>query len=59
MVIRLEYRADQALPGELEAREVMQCWAGDHCTWIYAKVLADQRAIGEVIHKYHLEPGSP
>ena len=59
LVIWLEYRADQALLGELKTREVMQFWAGDHYTWLYAKVLEDQRAIGEVIHKYHLEPGSP
>ena len=57
LVIWLEYRADKDLLGELKAREVMQFWAADHYTWIYAKVLADPRAIGEVIHKYHLEPG--
>ena len=59
LVIWLEYRADQALLGELKTREVMQFWAGDHYTWLYAKVLSEPRAIGEVIHKYHLEPGSP
>lgn len=59
LVIYLEYRADQALLGELKTREVMQFRAGDHYRWLYAKVLSEPRAIGEVIHKYHLEPGQP
>jgi hypothetical protein len=59
LVVYLEYRADEALLGELKAREVMQFWADDHYKWLYAKVLSEPRAIGDVIHKYHLEPGQP
>ena len=57
LVIYLEYRADQDLMGELKAREVMQFLANDHYTWLYAKVLAEPRVIGELVRKYHLVPG--
>jgi len=59
LVIWLEYRADQALMGELKAREVMQFWAHDHYTWLYEKVLADPDAIGELVGKYRLNPLKP
>ena len=57
LVIYLEYRADQDLMGELKAREVMQFFANDHYTWLYEKVLAEPRVIGELVRKYQLVPG--
>ena len=57
LVIYLEYRADQDLMGELKARAVMQFLANDHYTWLYAKVLAEPRIIGELVRKYQLVPG--
>ena len=59
LVIWLEYRADQALLGELKAREVMQFWTHDHYTWLYEKVLADPDAVGELVARYHLNPLRP
>jgi len=56
LVIYLEYRADQALLGEPKTREVMQFWAGDHYTWLYATVLKDRDVIGDVVRKYALTP---
>jgi hypothetical protein len=59
LVIYLEYRADQALLGELKAREVMQFWASDHYTWLYRKVLSEPDVIGGVVKKYRLSPPRP
>jgi len=56
LVIYLEYRADQTLLGELKAREVMQFWATDHYTWLYAKVLSEPDVIGRVVKKFGLSP---
>jgi hypothetical protein len=56
LVCFLEYRADQALLGELKARQVMEFWATDHYTWVYKMVLERPREIGNVISKYKLIP---
>jgi hypothetical protein len=52
----LEYRAVQALLGELQARQVMEFWATDHYTWVYKTVLERSRDIGGVVSKYKLSP---
>ena len=56
LVIYLEFRADQALLGELMAREVMQFRASDHHTWLYARILDDPSVVGKVVTKYGLAP---
>jgi hypothetical protein len=52
----LEYRAVQALLGELQARQVMEFWATDHYTWVYKTVLERPRDIAGVVSKYKLSP---
>src|ERR1700722_6725954 len=54
LVVRLEYRADLELLGELRARQVMEFWATDHYTWIYRKMLDRQvrDKISEIIQNH-------
>lgn len=61
MVCDLEYVADQQLLGELKARQVMDFWATDHYTWIYATVLTHRREIEKVMsaHKLMLDMADP
>lgn len=54
MVCDLEYAADQQLLGELKARQVMDFWATDHYTWVYATVLAKRREIENVMAAHNL-----
>ncbi len=56
IVIYLEYRANRELLGELRARQVMEFWAKDHYTWIYATVLERARDIGTIAFKHKLVP---
>jgi hypothetical protein len=58
IVIYLEYRADQALLGDLKAREVMQFWAADHYRWLYREVLRDPEKVGAIVKAHGLIPKS-
>ena len=54
IVTFLEYQADKALLGPAQAKNVMAYWSGDHYTWIYKKVLADEARIRAVLQKHAL-----
>jgi hypothetical protein len=58
IVCYLEYKADQALMGELKAREVLDFWAHDHYTWLYREVLAHPDKVGAVVKEAGLVPRS-
>jgi len=54
IVIYLEFRAIQAILGELKATEVMKFWAEDHYTWLYKEILRNPEKVGKVLNAHDL-----
>jgi hypothetical protein len=54
IVTYLEYQAGKSLLGPAQARKVIDFWSGDHYTWIYKKMLADEARLGAVLRKHGL-----
>lgn len=55
-VIPFEYQGLRRLVGELQARQVLEFWTGDHYRVLYRTVLDHYRQIMTVVRSHGLEP---